>query len=150
MIRESRDRNLILCNLDNVSTLNECLYFPYINFLYFSLSWLSTFFFFQQTLPKILQSIAPAFSMNSSNFAVEKAKESTARVVVWRQIGVVRSYTMESSYCGCDQGQYKVRENHSCLVTCTWCEWVSEWVSERVSERVRCTRSEWVSERMNV
>ena len=39
---------------------------------------------------------------------VERVKEATARVVVWRQIGVVRSYTMESSYCGCDQGKYKV------------------------------------------
>ena len=61
-----------------------------------------------QTLPRILQSIAPAFSLNNCSFLVEKAKESTARVVVWRQIGVVRSYTMESTYCGCDQGAYRV------------------------------------------
>ncbi|XP_064598674.1 cytosolic carboxypeptidase 1-like [Liolophura sinensis] len=60
-----------------------------------------------KTLPRILHSIAPAFSLPNSSYLVEKGKESTARVVVWRQIGVVRSYTMESSYCGCDQGQYK-------------------------------------------
>ncbi|NXM24364.1 CBPC1 carboxypeptidase, partial [Oxyruncus cristatus] len=58
-------------------------------------------------LPKILSQIAPAFCMGSCSFVVEKSKESTARVVVWREIGVQRSYTMESTLCGCDQGKYK-------------------------------------------
>uniref|UniRef100_A0A8C0GLC3 Cytosolic carboxypeptidase 1 n=1 Tax=Chelonoidis abingdonii TaxID=106734 RepID=A0A8C0GLC3_CHEAB len=60
-----------------------------------------------RTLPKILSQIAPTFSMSSCSFVVEKSKESTARVVVWREIGVQRSYTMESTLCGCDQGKYK-------------------------------------------
>ncbi|XP_030049532.1 cytosolic carboxypeptidase 1 isoform X2 [Microcaecilia unicolor] len=60
-----------------------------------------------RVLPKILSSIAPAFCMNSCSFVVEKSKESTARVVVWREIGVQKSYTMESTLCGCDQGKYK-------------------------------------------
>ncbi|KAM4807982.1 cytosolic carboxypeptidase 1 [Rhinophrynus dorsalis] len=60
-----------------------------------------------RTLPKVLSQIAPAFSMSSCSFVVEKSKESTARVVVWREIGVQRSYTMESTLCGCDQGKYK-------------------------------------------
>ncbi|XP_064032492.1 cytosolic carboxypeptidase 1 isoform X3 [Pogoniulus pusillus] len=59
------------------------------------------------TLPKILSQTAPAFCMGSCSFVVEKSKESTARVVVWREIGVQRSYTMESTLCGCDQGKYK-------------------------------------------
>ncbi|NXJ98973.1 CBPC1 carboxypeptidase, partial [Corythaixoides concolor] len=58
-------------------------------------------------LPKILSQTAPAFCMGSCSFVVEKSKESTARVVVWREIGVQRSYTMESTLCGCDQGKYK-------------------------------------------
>ncbi|XP_067886154.1 cytosolic carboxypeptidase 1 isoform X4 [Heterodontus francisci] len=60
-----------------------------------------------RTLPKVLNQIAPAFCMSSCSFVVEKSKESTARVVVWREVGVTRSYTMESTYCGCDQGKYK-------------------------------------------
>jgi predicted nucleic acid-binding Zn finger protein len=46
--------------------------------------------------------------MASCSFVVERSKEATARVVVWREIGVQRSYTMESTLCGCDQGKYKV------------------------------------------
>ncbi|XP_068093227.1 cytosolic carboxypeptidase 1 isoform X2 [Hyperolius riggenbachi] len=60
-----------------------------------------------RTLPKVLSQIAPAFCMSSCSFVVEKSKESTARVVVWRELGVQRSYTMESTLCGCDQGKYK-------------------------------------------
>ncbi|XP_023799418.1 cytosolic carboxypeptidase 1 isoform X1 [Cyanistes caeruleus] len=60
-----------------------------------------------RALPRILSHTAPAFCMGSCSFVVEKSKESTARVVVWREIGVQRSYTMESTLCGCDQGKYK-------------------------------------------
>ncbi|KAM9470800.1 cytosolic carboxypeptidase 4 isoform 2-T2 [Clarias gariepinus] len=60
-----------------------------------------------RTIAKTLDRIAPAFSFNSCNFLVEKSRASTARVVVWREMGVLRSYTMESTYNGCDQGIYK-------------------------------------------
>ncbi|XP_066211390.1 cytosolic carboxypeptidase 4 isoform X1 [Saccopteryx leptura] len=60
-----------------------------------------------RTLPKILDKVAPAFTMSSCSFLVEKSRASTARVVVWREMGVPRSYTMESSYCGCNQGPYQ-------------------------------------------
>ncbi|XP_068595082.1 cytosolic carboxypeptidase 4 [Brachionichthys hirsutus] len=60
-----------------------------------------------RTIPKTLDCIAPAFSFNSCNYLVEKSRSSTARVVVWREMGVLRSYTMESTYNGCNQGIYK-------------------------------------------
>ncbi|XP_048812209.1 cytosolic carboxypeptidase 4 isoform X1 [Lagopus muta] len=60
-----------------------------------------------RTLPKILDKVAPAFVMNSCSFLVEKSRKSTARVVVWQEMGVLRSYTMESTYCGCSHGLYK-------------------------------------------
>ncbi|XP_066490845.1 cytosolic carboxypeptidase 4 isoform X2 [Tiliqua scincoides] len=60
-----------------------------------------------RTLPKILDKVAPAFLMSSCSFLIEKSRDSTARVVVWREMGVLRSYTMESTYCGCSHGLYK-------------------------------------------
>ncbi|XP_058502222.1 cytosolic carboxypeptidase 4 isoform X1 [Solea solea] len=60
-----------------------------------------------RTIPKTLDRIAPAFSFNSCSYLVEKSRSATARVVVWREMGVLRSYTMESTYNGCDQGIYK-------------------------------------------
>ncbi|CAK6980514.1 cytosolic carboxypeptidase 4, partial [Scomber scombrus] len=60
-----------------------------------------------RTIAKTLDRIAPAFSFNSCNYLVEKSRSATARVVVWREMGVLRSYTMESTYNGCNQGIYK-------------------------------------------
>ncbi|KFP34107.1 Cytosolic carboxypeptidase 4, partial [Colius striatus] len=64
-----------------------------------------------RALPKILDKVAPAFVMNSCSFLVEKSRESTARVVVWKEMGVLRSYTMESTYSGCSHGLYKVSKS---------------------------------------
>ncbi|XP_076221062.1 cytosolic carboxypeptidase 1 isoform X2 [Nomia melanderi] len=55
-------------------------------------------------LPHLMQRISPAFALPLCSFKVERNKESTARVAIWRQLGVSRSYTMETSFCGCDQG----------------------------------------------
>ncbi|XP_074098473.1 cytosolic carboxypeptidase 1 isoform X4 [Cotesia typhae] len=55
-------------------------------------------------LPRLMQKTSPAFALPLCSFKVERNKESTARVAIWRQLGVARSYTMESSFCGCDQG----------------------------------------------
>nr|XP_023671106.1 cytosolic carboxypeptidase 4-like [Paramormyrops kingsleyae] len=60
-----------------------------------------------QTIPQALDGVAPAFSLGSCSFVVERSREATARVVVWREMGVLRSYTMESTYNGCNQGLYK-------------------------------------------
>ncbi|XP_034935304.1 cytosolic carboxypeptidase 1-like isoform X2 [Chelonus insularis] len=54
-------------------------------------------------LPRLMQKTSPAFALPLCSFKVERNKESTARVAIWRQLGVA-SYTMESSFCGCDQG----------------------------------------------
>lgn len=58
-------------------------------------------------LPHLMQRNSSAFALQSCNFRVERGRESTARVTVWREFGIVKSYTMETTYCGCDQGQYE-------------------------------------------
>ncbi|GBP39968.1 hypothetical protein EVAR_39196_1 [Eumeta japonica] len=58
-------------------------------------------------LPALMHRDSPAFSLASCSFRVERERESTARVAVWRQLGVARSYTMEASFCGFDRGPFK-------------------------------------------
>lgn len=60
-------------------------------------------------LPALMHRISPAFALGSCSFRVERERESTARVTVWRHLGVTRSYTMEASFCGFDRGPFKVR-----------------------------------------
>jgi hypothetical protein len=57
-------------------------------------------------LPLILNSVAPAFSLDNCCFNIEKSRERTARITVWRELGLKLSYTMECSQAGCDQGIY--------------------------------------------
>lgn len=45
------------------------------------------------------------FDRKSCRYTVEKSRESTARVVVWREFGVRRSFTLESTFCGANKGR---------------------------------------------
>jgi len=56
--------------------------------------------------PLILNSVAPAFSLENSCYTIEKNRERTARITVWRELGLKLSYTLECSQAGCDQGVY--------------------------------------------
>ncbi|XP_070534077.1 uncharacterized protein [Ptychodera flava] len=58
--------------------------------------------FLQERLfPWILSVKAPdKFSFRGCKFQVKKCKESTGRVVMWRQMGIMNSFTMEATFCG--------------------------------------------------
>ncbi|KAL1449254.1 hypothetical protein WDU94_000465 [Cyamophila willieti] len=56
---------------------------------------------------RLLEQCSLSFDPKSSHYKIQKGKESTARVTVWREFGVARSYTMEATYCGFDRGTYK-------------------------------------------
>ncbi|XP_050422102.1 uncharacterized protein LOC126834319 [Adelges cooleyi] len=58
-------------------------------------------------LPILMQNCGPSFSLSQCKYKVERNRETTARITVWRCYGVKRSYTLETSYCGCDEGLYK-------------------------------------------
>ena len=49
----------------------------------------------------------PSFHFESCDFRVKKSKSNCGRVVVWRQYGLVNSYTMEASFCCAAQGPRK-------------------------------------------
>ncbi|KAJ3244110.1 Cytosolic carboxypeptidase 1 [Chytriomyces hyalinus] len=61
----------------------------------------------EKIFPSLMATLSPVFDANSCKYTVEKSKESTARIVMWREMGVVSSYTLESSYCGADVGERK-------------------------------------------
>ncbi|XP_029156275.1 cytosolic carboxypeptidase 1-like isoform X2 [Nylanderia fulva] len=94
-------------------------------------------------LPHLMQRTSPAFALPLCSFKVERNKESTARVAVWRQLGVSRSYTMESSFCGCDQGTLAglhLDTGHLKAIGRDFCQALSmmkntdeEWAIEKIS-----------------
>ncbi|EYC43966.1 hypothetical protein Y032_0476g2153 [Ancylostoma ceylanicum] len=59
------------------------------------------------TLPEVMEQSSSAFSFNLCQFGITRGKESSARVTVWRQFGVNKAYTMESTFSGFETGAYK-------------------------------------------
>ncbi|XP_047373166.1 cytosolic carboxypeptidase 2 isoform X4 [Sciurus carolinensis] len=58
----------------------------------------------ERVFPLMLSKNAPdKFSFHSCNFKVQKCKEGTGRVVMWR-MGILNSYTMESTFGGSTLG----------------------------------------------
>ena len=47
------------------------------------------------------------FSYEDCCFEVQKSREATARVVMWREFNLINSFTLEASFCGPTRGLYK-------------------------------------------
>ncbi|PIC52730.1 hypothetical protein B9Z55_002715 [Caenorhabditis nigoni] len=66
-------------------------------------------------LPRALEATCPSrFNNSECRFNISRAKESSARVNVWRQFGVPTAYTLESTFCGFHKGQnagYQISTN---------------------------------------
>lgn len=60
----------------------------------------------ERVFPFLVSKAAPdAFSFADCNFRVQKSKESTARVVGWRELGLLNSLTLEASFAGPSKGR---------------------------------------------
>ena len=61
-----------------------------------------------RVFPYLLSKMNPYFSFDYSRFGVQKSKESTARVALFKELkNVTCIYTMESSFAGMDMGETK-------------------------------------------
>lgn len=58
----------------------------------------------------------PQFSFKSCKFRVQKSKEGTGRIAMWR-LGIRNSYTMEATFGGSTLGQF--RFSH-CVFVCSF------------------------------
>ena len=57
--------------------------------------------------PFLYQKRCDSFDFDTCNFNVQKSKENTARVVVWRRFSLLNSFTLECSFMGPSKGFYK-------------------------------------------
>lgn len=58
----------------------------------------------ERIFPKLLENTSPIFSFQDCSFVQSKSKESCGRVVVYKEMGLINSQTLEASYCGPDIG----------------------------------------------
>ena len=57
----------------------------------------------ERVFPRLLADCAH-FSLGGCSYKVLRSKETTGRVVVWRQFATPNSFTLEASFCGADFG----------------------------------------------
>ena len=60
----------------------------------------------ERIFPYILEKQAEVFCYLDCAFSVQKSKEGTGRVVGWKELGILNSFTLEASFCGSDFGKY--------------------------------------------
>eukprot|EP01029_Cantina_marsupialis_P000013 TRINITY_DN1000_c0_g1_i1.p1 TRINITY_DN1000_c0_g1~~TRINITY_DN1000_c0_g1_i1.p1 ORF type:complete len:1145 (+),score=261.99 TRINITY_DN1000_c0_g1_i1:119-3553(+) len=63
-----------------------------------------------RVLPWVLGCLNPHFSFPDCAFSVSKQKESTARVVIWRDSHVLNTFTLEASLCGPPGGHFSTKD----------------------------------------
>lgn len=81
----SRKQNVFMYGCDNKASPQTFRYFPYI-----------------------LSKLNPYFSFENSRFGVQKSKESTARIALFKYLkNTPCIFTMESSFAGVDQSKDK-------------------------------------------
>ena len=68
----------------------------------------------------LLERTEACFDRKSCRYLIEKSRESTARIAVWRQYDVKRSYTMESTFCGFNKKKMKVVADMKIFRGCFW------------------------------
>ena len=62
--------------------------------------------FKERIFPSLLDKNSDLFNIEDCNFAVQKSKESTMRVVMWKELGITNTFTCEASFCGPDIGKF--------------------------------------------
>ena len=50
--------------------------------------------------PAGVDRMIPVFNLRECKFAIEKDKENTARVVIYKELGILASFTLESTFYG--------------------------------------------------
>ncbi len=63
-----------------------------------------------RVFPRLLWRVSQCFSYQDCNFGLQKSKESTARIVMFRQFEIINSFTMEASFCGSDFGKHASKQ----------------------------------------
>lgn len=66
-----------------------------------------TKFLKERIFPLLMSKNCEEFSYDGCDFNIHKAKESTARVVLWKEYQLINSFTLECSVCGPTRGPYK-------------------------------------------
>lgn len=60
-----------------------------------------------RVFPYIMSKLCDFFSFEQSRFSMNRSKDGTARIAMFKELNIPNIFTMEASFCGADRGEYK-------------------------------------------
>ena len=63
-----------------------------------------------RTFPLIISKLTQDFRFKSCSFHMQRSKESTLRISMFKEVAIPFVYTLEASFCGGDRGHYTVQD----------------------------------------
>ena len=60
----------------------------------------------ERIFPMIFDRCHDSFNFKDCCFIVQKDRETTGRVVVWKEFNIINSFTLEASFCGSTSGKF--------------------------------------------
>ena len=60
-----------------------------------------------RVFPYILSKICDFFSFESSRFSMNRLKDGTARIAMYKELNITNIFTLEASFCGASMGEFK-------------------------------------------
>jgi len=86
----------------------------------------------------------PIFSTDLCRFTVRKAKAGSARVVIWRELGLTSCFTLETTFCSADTGSFKdvlLQPRHYEALGCSMSSALWDWLLITETSRSQGTTS---------
>ncbi|KAL4508114.1 hypothetical protein ABPG72_021487 [Tetrahymena utriculariae] len=61
----------------------------------------------EQVFPLLMRNNCNVFSFKDCSFQIQKDREGSARIAIWKEFNILNCYTLEISFCGADLGKYE-------------------------------------------
>eukprot|EP00828_Plagiopyla_frontata_P003071 TRINITY_DN10789_c0_g1_i1.p1 TRINITY_DN10789_c0_g1~~TRINITY_DN10789_c0_g1_i1.p1 ORF type:complete len:218 (-),score=40.50 TRINITY_DN10789_c0_g1_i1:180-833(-) len=61
----------------------------------------------EMVFPLLIRNSCPVFQFKDCSFAIQKEREGSARIALWKDFNIINCYTLEVSFCGADFGKYE-------------------------------------------
>jgi len=104
----------------------------------------------ERVFPNMMSRNTSKFKYSSCRFKVQKKKEGTGRIVMWQQMGILNSFTMEATFAGYNNVHFNSRDledmgYHFCDTLLDYCDPDPSKVEHVLANLTRIVRAQYAA-----
>ncbi|XP_063683086.1 cytosolic carboxypeptidase 2-like isoform X17 [Bolinopsis microptera] len=104
----------------------------------------------ERVFPNMMSRNTSKFKYSSCRFKVQKKKEGTGRIVMWQQMGILNSFTMEATFAGYNNVHFNSRDledmgYHFCDTLLDYCDPDTSKVEHVLANLTRIVMSQYAA-----